>query len=196
LQALPAGIDLRLEAGLIQEDGGFAGSRSSGAFGDGRSARSQFFTISLLGPISDDIDLFASYSRGKASIGEGQREGLMTWSDTRSEAFGAGLIVRDLAKDGDGLTLMVGQPLRQERAEVTIDLPIGRQPDGKVLTARETVDVAPDAREVMTEIGYRLTLDRNGDHDLQTVGFLRVNPDHDDSRDPEAGLGAAYRWRF
>ena len=196
LQALPAGIDLRLEAGLIQEDGGFAGSRSSGVFGDDRSARSQFFTISLLGPISDAVDWFASYSRGQASIGEGQTEDLMTWSDTRSEAFGAGLIIRDVVKERDGLTLMVGQPLRQDKAEATIELPIARQPDGRLVTAEETIDFSPNARELVSEIGYRLTLDHDGDHDLQTVGFLRLNPDHDERRDPEAGLGIVYRWRF
>ena len=196
LQTLAAGVDLRLEGGLVQEDGGFAGGRSSGAFGDEPSARSQFLSVSLLGPISDDIDWFASYSLGQASIGEGRQENLVTWSDTRSEAFGAGLIARDVARDGDGLTLMVGQPLRQDKAKAVIDLPVARQPDGKVVTVEETIDFSPDAREVMTEIGYRLTLDRDGDHDLEAVGFLRLNPDHDERRDPEAGLGIAYRWRF
>ncbi len=196
LQTLPANIDLRLEAGLVQEDGSFAGGRSSGAFGDDRTARSQFLTISLLGPISDDIDWFASYSLGQASIGEGAQADIVDWSGTRSEAFGAGLIVRDVARDGDGLTVMVGQPLRQDEAKATIDLPIARQPDGQVVTATETIDFAPDAREIVTEIGYRLPIDPGGDHDLEATGFLRLNPDHDQRRDPDVGLGVSYRWRF
>ncbi len=196
LQRLPKAIDVRLEAGLIQEEGGFAGGRSSGAFGDQRSARSQFLTISFLGPIHDDIDWFASYSRGFSSIGEGEVVDLMDWSNTRSEAFGAGVIVRDFMHDGDGVTLMVGQPLRQNHAKATIDLPVARRPDGRLVTAEETIDFAPDAREIATEIGYSLPLDRYGDMDLEAVGFLRLNPDHDDDRKPEAGVGLAYRWRF
>jgi hypothetical protein len=196
LQTLPGAIDVRLGAGLVQEEGGFAGGRSSGAFGDDRSARSQFFTVSLLGPISGDIDWFASYSRGHASFGEGGGADLMTWSDSHSEAFGAGLIVRDVVKAGDGVTLMVGQPLRQDRAEASIELPIARRPDGSVVTAEEVVDFAPAAREIATEIGYRLSLGRDGDQDLEAIGFLRLNPDHDARRDPDAGFGFAYRWRF
>lgn len=195
-QAMPGEIKVHLGLGLVQEEGGFLGSEASGAFGDDISARSQFLTISLLGPISDDIDWFTTYSRGRSSIGDADGALLGDWSDTRSEAFGAGVVIRDLVKGEDGLTLMVGQPFRQENAEVTVDLPVAREPDGTVLSVAQRVDLAPKAREIAAEIGYRLPLGRDGDHDVQAAGFVRFNPDHQTNCNPEAGIGLAYRLHF
>ena len=60
----------------------------------------------------------------------------------------------------------------------------------------EKVDIAPTAREIATEIGYRLPLGEQGHHDLRAAGFLRFKPDHDQSQAPETGVGLVYRWRF
>jgi len=195
-QALPGGIDLQLGLGLMQEDDGFVGGQARGAFGEGTSARSQFLTVSLLGPVTPGVDWFASYSRGRSSIDEGEEALLGDWSTARSEAFAAGLVMRGLAKDDDGLTLMAGQPLRQEKVEATLELPVARTPEGIVVTAREQVDFAPEAREVATSIGYRLPFGQGNDHAISTLGFLRLNPDHDPDRKPVVGGGLTYRWRF
>lgn len=195
-QVLPRNVDLHLGLGLLQEEGAFLGSRASGAFGDETRARSQFLTISLVGPIADDIDWFTTYTRGRSSIGDADGALLSNWSDARSEAFGAGLVIRDLAADDDGLTLMIGQPFRQERAEVTVNLPVAREQDGAVQTATQRIDLAPEAREIAAEIGYRLPLGQKGDQEVQTAGFLRFNPDHQKDRDPEAGIGLTYSLRF
>ncbi|NJO38561.1 MAG: hypothetical protein HC871_14340 [Rhizobiales bacterium] len=157
------------------------GGRAGGAFGDQVASRSQFFTLALLGALTDDIDWFASYSRGRSSTGQRGDSLVRDWSDGRSEAFGAGLIMRDLARDDDGLTLMVGQPLRQERISATVDLPRARRPDGSVVRSSERLDFTPKAREIAAEIGYRLPL---GAHDVQAAGFVRLNPDHDPDRAP------------
>ncbi|MEZ5934301.1 MAG: S8 family serine peptidase [Alphaproteobacteria bacterium] len=195
-QAVAGGIDVHLGLGLMQEEGGFMGGRTSGAFGDQLSSRSQFFSLALLGPLTETIDWFTSYSRGRSSIGEGGDALIKDWSDTSSEAFGAGLIMRDLARDDDGLTVMVGQPLRQEQASATLDLPTARRPDGSVVRSRDRLDFAPKAREIAAEIGYRLPLNARGDHDIQAAGFIRLNPDHDPNRAPETGIGLTYRLRF
>ena len=91
---------------------------------------------------------------------------------------------------------MVGQPFRHARAEAVIELPVARRPDGTVVTERQRLDFAPKAREIAAEIGYRMPLGDDGSQDLQAAGFLRFRPDHDGSRDPEAGIGLAYRWQF
>lgn len=195
-QTMAGEIEMRLGLGLMQEEGGFLGGKAAGAFGGDTSARSQFLTVSFLAPLADDIDVFATYSRVQASIGDADGALLSDWSDTRSEAFGAGVVIRDLAKVDDGLTLTVGQPFRQDGAEATVDLPVARAPDGSVVTAKKRLDFTPTAREIAAEIGYRLPLDQKGDHHLQAAGFLRLDPDHDDGRDPEAGIGLTYRWQF
>ena len=196
MQVMPGDIELRFGLALLQEEDGFIGGSASGAFGDDTSARSRFMTIAVLGPLAEHVDGFVTYSRGRSSIGGGEGALLADWTTTRSEAFGVGVVMRDLVKANDGLTLTVGQPFRQDRAEATIDLPVAREPDGNMVTTRQNLDFAPKAREITTEIGYRLPLDQDGDHDVQAAGFLRLNPDHDDSRQPEAGIGLSYRWRF
>ncbi|MGI9510942.1 MAG: S8 family peptidase [Geminicoccaceae bacterium] len=195
-QEAMGGVELRLGLTLVQEDEGFIGGSANGIFGEQTSARSDFLTVSFLGPLVDDVDWFTSFSHGRSSIGGGDGALLGDWSDSRSEAFGAGVVIRDVAKEDDGLTLLVGQPLRQKRARASIELPVARQTDGTVVTERQELDFAPKAREISTEIGYRLPLDNEDRHNLQAAGFLRLNPDHDGSRDPEAGFGFAYRWRF
>lgn len=196
MQAMPGGIDLRLGLGLVQEDDGFVGGRARGAFGEDMSARSQFMTISLLGALFEDVDWFATYSRGRSSIDEAEGSLFGNWSNTGSEAFGAGLIIRDVAKDNDGLSFMVGQPIRQEHAKATVSLPVGRKPDGTVVTEKKRLNFAPEAREITAEIGYRLSLGQGRDQQIEAVGFFRTNPDHDPDSDPEAGFGLAYRWQF
>ncbi|MEM7041225.1 MAG: S8 family serine peptidase [Pseudomonadota bacterium] len=194
-QSMVAGIDLSFELGLIQEDSAFLGGETSGAFGTA-SASSQFLTASLMGPITDDVDWFATYSRGRSSIADGGSGLIDAWSDTRSEAFGAGLLIDALAVDDDRLTLMIGQPLRQERAKASVSLPVARERDGRVVTRTQTIDFSPEAREIAAEIGYQLPLDEEGGHDIRAAAFFRLNPGHDRKADPETGLGLAYRLRF
>lgn len=196
MQDVGDGAAFRIGLGFIQEEGQFAGGSTRGVFGDESSARSRFLTLSWLGSLTGDIDWFTTYSRGRSSIGSSEGALIGNWSDAQSEAFGAGLVIRDLAREADGLTLSVGQPLRQMRARATIALPVARKPDGSVVTAKERVDFAPKAREITTEIGYRMPLDDGDDHDIRAAGFLRIHPDHDRTRDPEAGFGLAYHWRF
>jgi subtilisin family serine protease len=192
----PGSITFHLGVGLVQEEGGFLGGTSKGALGSDLSAHSQFLTVSAKGPLSESIDWFGSYSRGRSSIDGGSNSLLSDWSEAEAEAFGMGLVMRDLASQGDGLTLMVGQPLRQEKLRAALSLPVARQPNGDVIRMSEKVDVAPTAREIATEIGYRLPLGEQGHHDLRAAGFLRFKPDHDQSQAPETGVGLVYRWRF
>ncbi len=194
--AVPGEIELRFGLGLVQEEGGFMGGRSGGAFGDDVSARSHFLTLAALGPITEAVDWFGVYSHGRTSIAGGDGGLIRDWSDVGSEAFGLGVVIRGALSEGDGLSLMVGQPLRQARAEASITLPVARRPDGSVVTAEERIDVAPKGREIATELGYRLPLGEADDQDIRAAAFVRLNPDHDPDRDPEAGVGFAYRWRF
>lgn len=189
-------IDLRLGMGWLQEEGGFLGARSSGAFGETSTGRSQFAEISLTAAISDRVDWFGTYSRGQVSIASGENGLLSDWSSARAEAFGTGLLIRDLSLDGDRLTLMVGQPLRGDHAETTVTLPVGRTPDGQVITEQQRIDLSPSAREIASEVIYRWSFGRAKAQELGIGGFARFNPGHDADRPPEFGLGAQYRWQF
>jgi hypothetical protein len=190
------GVELRLGVGLIQEEGGALGGASAGAFGEDLPARSRFFSLAVLAPLADGVDWFGAYSRGRSSIGGDQDALLSNWSDPATETFAAGLLFQNVAKPGDGLSLLVGQPLRSERVEASVDLPVARAPSGAVVTERRRIDLAPDGREIATELSYRLPLGARREHEVRAGGYLRFNPDHDPDRPPESGLAIAYRWRF
>ncbi|MGI9449569.1 MAG: hypothetical protein ACR2QH_02810, partial [Geminicoccaceae bacterium] len=185
-------VELRLGYGWLQEEGSFLGSESDGAFGVESSGDSQFVTASILAPITDDVSLFGSYTRGEASVSTGGTSLLSDWSTAKVESFGAGMIAKDVAMESDRLTLMAGQPLRVEEASATLTVPTGRTADGRVVNESERVDLAPEAREIALEAIYSFDVNDDGDN-LAMGTFVRLNPDHDPNADPDAGIGIRYR---
>lgn len=181
---------------MLQEQGGFLGARSSGAFGAALNGRSQFADLSIVAAISDRIDWFGAYSRGHSRI-ESDRGSLFSeWSSVRTEAFGTGLVIRDLSLKKDSLSLMIGQPFRGDHAKATLTVPVGRTAEGTVITEQQRVDLTSSAREITSEAVYRWSF---GHHDAQEIGvgsFVRVNPGHNADKPPEFGAGLSYRWQF
>jgi hypothetical protein len=188
-------IELRLGYGLLQEEGGFVGSSASGAFGQGTATDTQFANVSLVAPVTEDISLFGAYNRGRSSTESANGSVLNNFSDTDTEAFGAGVVVKDLMFDDDGLTLMVGQPLRVAAGSAEVTVPISRTEDGQVQTETVRADLSPDRREIATEAVYKMGLGAEG-HTLSTGAFARFNPDHDPDADPDLGVGVKYQLRF
>ncbi len=188
-------IELHVGYGLLQEEGGFLGSSTSGAFGSQTTTDTQYVSASLVAPVTEDVSLFGAYSLGQSSTSSATASLLDDFSTTRAEAFGAGLMIKDLVDDGDGLSFMVGQPLRANSGSANITVPVGRTEDGGVLTETARVDLTPDAREITTEAVYSFGLD-DEHQDLSTGAFVRFNPDHDPDASPDIGFGIRYRLRF
>lgn len=188
-------VELRLGYGLLQEEGGFVGSSASGAFGQATSTDTQFANISVVAPVTDDVSLFGAYNRGRSSTSSANGSLLNDFSDTDTEAFGAGIVVKDLMTHNDGFTLMVGQPLRVTAGTAEITVPVSRTEDGQVRTETVRADLSPGRREIATEAVYKLDLGAEG-HTLSTGAFARFNPDHDPDASPDLGFGIKYQLRF
>ena len=188
-------IELRLGYGFMQEEGGFLGGEARGAFGAESGANSQFLDLSVLAPVTGKVHLFGAYSRGATDASGGGNSVLSNYSMIQSEAFGAGLTVADLAEEGDGLSVMVGQPLRVTDGSAELTLPTARNQDGSVVQEQTTLDLAPDAREIAVETVYNFALD-DEDQALTAGGFIRFNPDHDPDADPDVGIGLTYKLTF
>ena len=193
-QNIGGDIELRLGYGWLDERDGFLGGASAGAFGK-TEASSSFVSAAVVAPIGDELRLFGSYTSGRSSLSSAGSGLLGDWSDVRTESFGIGLLADDVAEDGDHLSLMVGQPVRVQKADAKLTLPTGRTEDGRVLSERQTVDLAPDAREISLEATYQFALD-DGDKSLAAGTFARFNPDHDGDADPDLGIGLRYSLRF
>ena len=189
-------VKLRLAFGLIQEEDGFLGASMAGAFGDELQSRSRFADLAVMAPISERVDWFASYSRGKASIAGDSGGVLSDWSSAHADAFATGISIRDLAANDDGLSLIVGQPFRGDRAKATLTVPVGRTPDGAVVTERRRIDLEPSSRELMSEANYHWSFGADRAQTVSTGGFMRINPNHDADKAPVFGVGLRYRWQF
>ena len=188
-------IQLRLGIGLLQEEGGFLGSSTSGAFGSQTDTDTQYVSLSLVAPVTDDISLFGAYSAGESTTSSATASLLDDFSTTRAEAFGAGIVVKDLIGDGDGFTFMVGQPLRASAGSADVTVPVGRTEEGGVVTETARVDLTPETREITTEAVYRFGLEDEA-QDLSAGTFVRFNPDHDPDASPDIGFGVKYKLRF
>jgi hypothetical protein len=188
-------IELRLGYGFLQEDGGFLGSEASGAFGADSGGNSQYIDLSVLAPLSEKVSLFGAYTRGETDASGGGNSLLSNYSTLRSEAFGAGLVMTDIAEKGDGLSLIVGQPLRVTDGSADVTVPTGRTEDGRVEQESGTLDLAPEGREIAIEAVYNFALDSD-DQSFTAGSFVRLNPDHDENADPDVGLGLTYKLKF
>ncbi len=188
-------IELRLGYGFMQEDGGFLGSEATGAFGSNSEASSQYLDISLLAPLSDKVDLFGAYSEGNTDTSGSGSSLLSDYSTIRSEAFGVGLVMSDVAEEGDGLSFIVGQPLRVNKGSADVTVPVGRTEDGTVLQRSGTLDLSPEGREIAIEAVYNVALDDES-QSLSAGSFVRLNPDHDSNASPDIGVGVSYKLTF
>ena len=189
-----ADIELRLGYGFMDEDGGFLGSEASGAFGSDGGGKSHYVDLSLVAPVSEDLKLFSAYTYGLTD-GSGGSGLVSDVSRLRSSAFGAGFSLVDVASEGDGLTFMVGQPLRVSKGSAKVTVPTGRTSDGQVIQDSGSLDLSPSGREIAFEATYDFGLQDN-DRGLATGVFLRLNPDHDPDARPDAGIGMKYKLAF
>jgi len=189
-------VKLRLGLGFIQEEGGFLGASAMGIFGEGLDSRSQFADLSVIATVREGIDWFATYSRGRSSIA-GETGGVLSdWSSAHADSFATGISFRDLSMENDALSFIVGQPFRGNHAKATLTVPVGRTPDGTVVTEQQRIDLEPSSREIISEANYRWSFGQHGAQEIRTGGFLRINPGHNADAPPALGLGIRYRWQF
>lgn len=187
--------EFRLGYGFMQEDGGFIGSDIQGAFGAESGGNSQYVSASLLLRMTERLSLFGAYSRGSTDASGGTDSLISDYSSISTEAFGGGLVMKDLVEESDRFTFMVGQPLRVSEGSAEVTVPVGRTEDGDVRQDRAELDLSPDGREIAIEAVYKVALDDSA-QSLTAGSFVRFNPDHDPNADPDVGFGVTYGIKF
>jgi hypothetical protein len=179
--------------GLLDEQGTFLASESSGAFGEGAESQAAFG--SLLGRYAlGEWSLEGSWTLAAARPSLGADSMLGDLGTVHADSWSVGLIRRNVLDDGDRLGLMLGQPFRVTSAEGTLDVPVSRDFNGNVIRSSEQVNLAPSGREIDLELAYAREL---GDAtSLGTHVFVRNEPGHDASAEPDLGLVARVSWRW
>lgn len=182
--------------GRLRESGSSMGLRTAGAFGSIADATTDFLDVSVEGRVSDDLSLFGSFSRGTARDGlHGGHGSLVSgWSRTRADSFVLGGELRALWRTSDRLILAASSPLRVGHATVQVNVPDREVADGVVRYTRRTADLSPPGRERRLQLVYEIGSE--GGVSVTAGGYVRIEPDHDDSAAPELGAAAAMRLRF
>ena len=149
----PADSGLALQAGLMSEANGAVGSRPDGAFGELR-------TGTILAGLTAFRRLGGSWTvLGSAHAGAHRtnnvRQGIVHGvSGLWSGAFAAGVVGRDVGRNGDRLAFRLSQPLRVEAGRAQLRWVSGRSPDGRVELERADVGLKPSGRQLDLEVAY------------------------------------------
>lgn len=188
--------DITLAAGLgvIDEQQGFWGTGGDDGFGDvGGSTVYSTLTARLALPSRAALLLGVS---GADADGRAESANQLTTDVDMglAQAYLVGITFDDVFAD-DQIAVTLSQPLRPERATMTLNVPRGLNPDGSVATERQDVDVSPTGRETNLQLAYQ--------HDLESLdarwsatGLMRLEPDHRSDAEPELGAGVRLDLRF
>ena len=185
--------------GRLRERGSLMGIQAEGAFGSIKRGTTDFLDVSAEGRLSNDLTLFGSMSYGVTSAGaRGEESSLISgWGDARGGSFVIGTEFEGLWHDSDRLTVSASSPFRADRATMRIDVPDHEVADEVVSYTRRTIGLEPSGREHRFQWVYERKLDETwldvgrSAASIAFGSYLRFEPDHDETADPE--IGAAVR---
>ena len=183
--------NLRLAVGRLVEADGALGAVAEGAFA-APAAGTTVVGVDGAWQLAPGLRLTAGLGLGVTDAAGGQ--GLVR--DTTpliSSSGGVALSLDGFASEGDRLSFGVAQPLRVEDGRIVLDVPTGRDLDGRVERQRRKVGLAPDGRELRLEAGYGRPL---GLGRISLKGIVRLEPGHEQEAPPEATVGVRWGTRF
>ena len=189
-----SGLRLGVQVGRLVEEDGLLQAGGEGGFSLGGSATTDFVSAFGVVPLTENIDLFGSYTTGNSDAGSLSTDLVGGFSDVRSESMSLGMAGRDLFAGGDRLSIAVMQPLRVTGGTATVTAPQSRTLEGAVNFQQETVGLEPTGRETDAEISYGFSLGPQEQLDFSFV--TRFEPDHVQDASPEFSAGVRYRLNF
>ncbi len=186
-------LTMNLQIGQLLEHGSMFGGSSDGAFGVD-SNKTLSLGVSGTYQLNDRFSLLGSYTEGYSRIDQLDRGLLRDFTGVRSNAFGVGLIAKDIARRGDQFGLALSQPLRVTSGMASIDIPISQDINGDVGVIENRFSLAPEGAERTLETYYRFGLGNKTD--ITTYLMYQHEPQHDADAAGETTVFATLRHRF
>ncbi|MEM6491607.1 MAG: hypothetical protein AAF684_06895, partial [Pseudomonadota bacterium] len=163
-------------SGLVEEST-VLGGETSGALAMEDGAPTQFVGVSAQVGLTDSVSLVGAYHAGVTFARPADGSLYSDIDPILSDSFSAGVRYDD---DGRWGLLSVSQPLRVAAGQASLDTPSEQRADGSLVYERQTVDLAPNAREIDLQLSGGAKTTWGG----FTLGAAaRFNPNHD--RDAE-----------
>ncbi|UCH73983.1 MAG: S8 family serine peptidase [Rhodospirillales bacterium] len=177
----------------IDERDGFLGSEADGGFAVS-GANSRFYILGARLPLRGGVDLLGSYTLGRTDMAADGTSLLSDWSGVRADAFGVGIVKRDVLGTGGRVGVLAGQPLRVAGGSAMLSVPVAYQSDKTVMQASERVAVTPTGREIDVQLAFDRAIGASGDFSGWVM--MQLEPGHDASAPPAYGLGLRLGVRF
>ena len=181
--------------GTLWERGSRVGVRAGGAFEGIRGATTQFVDLGAEAQLSDRAVLFGSVSRGLTGEDSPEPGSLVVnWSGVKATSAMLGAEFGRVWRSTDRLVVTASLPFRVHQGSVAVDVPHEEIADGVTAFMTETVDLVPEGREKKVQVVYETGNERPV---AAAFGaYLRIEPDHDASADPDFGVGGKLRVSF
>ncbi len=185
------GINLRLA--LLEEDGNLLGGASDGALSVD-AADSLSASLSGYLELGTGWALLASYTEGLTDVDDRQNSLLHDFTRLHSNAWGIGLVGRNLLNTEDAYGIAWAQPLRTRAGSVEVSVPFARDTGGKIHRKVRRTSLVPSGSESSLELFYQVKLNRKTR--LLTYLAYRTEPLHDFSAPSEMSFMTALEASF
>ena len=150
---------LGAELGAMTERGAILGSRSTGGLALSERARTAWLKLDADRMIGRDWSLAFTATGALTEPGAAAASLFGSIGTIASSSFALRLAGQGMVRRGDAFSLTLNQPLRVERAAVTLVSGVGRDLEtGQVIFGARGLSLAPSGREIGLEAAYRLGL--------------------------------------
>ncbi len=177
----------------VDEQSGFLGSEAGGGLAV-EGADSRFYVLGGRVPLGAGVELLGSYTLGQTDMTADGTSLLSDWSGARADAFGVGIVKRDIFGTNGRIGFLAGQPLRVNAASARLTVPVDYQIDKTVVQGSERVSLVPTGREIDLQLAYDTSVGARG----SVSGWLmmQVEPGHDADAAPAYGVGLRFKTAF
>ena len=145
-----AALELEIGYGQRREHGGVLGSAGSGALAPGEATTTDLLHAGARLAVGDHFALLARHEHGRADVSGGAGliraiDGLTTQQSSLGLAF---------ERADHEAVLLVSRPLRVTGGTAQLDIPVGRDTDGRVIRESRSAELAAGGRQQDIELGY------------------------------------------
>jgi len=175
---------ISLQAGVMNENNSFLGTKSEGAFAVLGNNKTFFYGVAASHKLTNRISLFGTISAGSSFISGGETDSIVrdiSMINSYSYSIGATYTGAVAAKDTFGFA--VSQPLKVSSGSSTLFLPSSTDRAGNISYSESRVGLAPSGKEIDIEAFYALPI--NDNTSINTGAILRKEPGHIADADDE-----------
>ncbi len=152
--------DISFQTGVLKESSAMLGSSFTGAYGSLSDALTYFSGIDTSFNVRD-VHFQGSYFYGVTNTDLKKTGLIKDVSNLSSSAFNLGLYTNRVFNEGDRFGFRISQPLRLEKGNISLSLPVRRTVYREVLFDSFVSDLEPSGRQIDVEFIYSTPL-KNG----------------------------------